>query len=659
MAEQLAQARALSVEPFDLDAVRGHLAGQVDRFQIRLDARRRVPRAVDPTLNALAGLAGDSLQQRWASFETTVWPRWRAGQGRPAVGEYWAWGARALVVSRLVTPSWTFLAGVPIPKWVNGAVAGDPLLDARQQLSLASSQITFGGNVRRAAAVNSILRVMLTNRLDHIDEITEEMVAEGAVFGGDCRDAILCQAGVFDRSPRSGARRLLSTARHAPADMPAVYGVPEPFTAVCATYLQTYALRMSDVYPTLQHKAKALAHFFGYLAAEHPQITRCADVTPAHGRGFVDHQLKESGILRRGRFKDTGAPSGTAFQYIITVRVFFDDLCTWASEPGSPFAEHAPRITPISRQQTRALGAGKARKRAEARLTSQVLDLQREIPNIRALALRRWNDAKTAALSAPGHWEAADAERCAFWHWAFLELLLTSGLRVEEACELTTLDILKRALPDGRLYYLLHVKPSKYGRARVIPIGDQLGRVLAEIITHVRDFYGTPAVPPCDRRDEHEKRPLPAAPYLLQGVRRPTAVPTNTIRAYLRRLSSDAGARRADGSPLQLAPHDCRRVFASEHLNGNTPIHVIQALLGHATANTVMIYAKLYPTQLVEDYRRAMRGTYGDLYGPGAHRTPSPQEWSAFAQSCDLRDMGTHLCALPTGEHCPKGALRL
>jgi hypothetical protein len=49
-------------------------------------------------------------------------------------------------------------------------------------------------------------------------------------------------------------------------------------------------------------------------------------------------------------------------------------------------------------------------------------------------------------------------EREAFWDWAVLELLVQSGLRIEEACELTTLDVLKRQLPDGRVYYLLHVK---------------------------------------------------------------------------------------------------------------------------------------------------------------------------------------------------------
>ena len=34
-----------------------------------------------------------------------------------------------------------------------------------------------------------------------------------------------------------------------------------------------------------------------------------------------------------------------------------------------------------------------------------------------------------------------------FWDWALLELLVQSGLRIEEASELTTLDILKRKMP--------------------------------------------------------------------------------------------------------------------------------------------------------------------------------------------------------------------
>jgi len=74
---------------------------------------------------------------------------------------------------------------------------------------------------------------------------------------------------------------------------------------------------------------------------------------------------------------------------------------------------------------------------------------------------------------------------------------------------------------------------------------------------------------------------------------------------------------------------------------------------------TVMVYAKLYPTTLVESYRQAMRGIYADVHGAEALRTPTVEEWAAFSANCSMRDMGTHLCALPTCEHCPKGLVCL
>jgi hypothetical protein len=40
-------------------------------------------------------------------------------------------------------------------------------------------------------------------------------------------------------------------------------------------------------------------------------------------------------------------------------------------------------------------------------------------------------------------------------------------------------------------------------------------------------------------------------------------------------------------------------------------------------------------------------------------RVPTKAEWERFEASCSLRDMGTHLCALPTGEYCSKGLVCL
>jgi integrase-like protein len=131
---------------------------------------------------------------------------------------------------------------------------------------------------------------------------------------------------------------------------------------------------------------------------------------------------------------------------------------------------------------------------------------------------------------------------------------------------------------------------------------------------------------------------------------------TQSIRQRIQELSLAAGARHADGTPLRLSPHDCRRVFATEHLNNNTPVHVIAALLGHAGLDTVMIYAKLYPDTLIEGYRASMRGLYTDIYDTDALRAPTAEEWNAFAASCSLRDMGTQKerrTHLPTHDRQP------
>ena len=107
-----------------------------------------------------------------------------------------------------------------------------------------------------------------------------------------------------------------------------------------------------------------------------------------------------------------------------------------------------------------------------------------------------------------------------------------------------------------------------------------------------------------------------------------------------------------------LRPHDCRRVFASEHLNNNTPIHVIQALLGHASPDTVMVYAKLYPATSSTSTARPCAASTPTSTAP-TRTAPSTAEWAEFTANCSLRDMGTHLCALPTGEHCPRGLVCL
>jgi integrase len=455
--------------------------------------------------------------------------------------------------------------------------------------------------------------------------------------GVDVLDTILCDLGVLARTPLRGHQRRMRGGRLTPAQLAARSRIPERFRQAHVLYLENYAERVSDVYATTRHKHNALEHLWVFLDERYPEVRGCAEVRRAHLLAFIPEAKRLVREVRRDSPGTDPEDRMTAHQWLTTVRCFFGDICTWSLEDGSPFAGLAPPAVPLERHYLKGQGFDKIRRRQAKRAAAAILDLEREVPRIRAIALRRWHEAEQPAGPAEDP-RGQLAELNAFWDWAVLELLVQSGVRIEEASELTTLDVLRRQQPDGKVYYLLHVKPSKYERARVIPIGDGLGRVIAEIIRHVKRFYGTDHVPSCDHWDHAEKRARPRAPYLLQGAGHPSALAMEGIRNRLARLSRLAETRRADGQPLILRPHDCRRLFASELLNNSVAPHVIQALLGHAHIDTVMIYAKLYPSTLVEDYRKAVRSSYTDFHGPDSLRAPTPAEWEEFSRSCNLRE---------------------
>jgi integrase len=622
--------------------------------------KRKVILACEQFVNVLDHCSGRTLQERWATFESTEWRKWLTGENRPLPPNYWAWGPRISVMARLVTPTWEWTGGVYLMNWIQRLPETESLFQQYQQLVQATDKVAWAKQNGRHKAVRTALRLILTRGYNHLTEITDAdlkgVPATGK--GVDVLDVALCSLCVFDRTPQKGTTRKSRRSQWSIPELVDISDVPERFRDVTILYLETYRTRISDVYVTRRQKVIALAHFWRFIAERYPVVLSSADVLPAQARAYIPFAIERAREVRRGRAEDDSTRI-TAHSRLVDVRTFFSDVCTWGTEPDSPFTALAPRTVPLTRHDLVNIGFEKARKQQAARTTSTVLELEREMPNLRSYASRTWQDSQAALRNAQSDSSARAAEAAAFWDWALLELLLQSGLRIEEASELTALDILKRQLPDGSLYYLLHIKPSKFDRARVIPIGDGLGRVLAEILQHVKSFYGTNEVPFCNHWDHHERQPRPAGPYLLQGAKHPSPIGIQTIRGRLKAISVASGIKRSDGTPLTVLPHDCRRLFASEHLNNNTPVHVIQALLGHASMDTVMVYAKLYPRNLVEEYRKAVRGLYSGFHGEDSLRNPTSQEWAAFERSCSLRDMGTHLCALPTGEHCPRGLVCL
>ena len=567
------KAEALAGQRYDRDKLLAVVDEVTTHFRMPNSFERSKMRAVCRYLaDALDRCSGSTLQQRWNDFEKRFWPKWKAGD-RPSRRDVLDLGCTRPNF-RADDRSESGHVVRPTRQPVDRALARRSPARAAAHVRCSAQPLRSHGLHRsiRHLAVSNGLRILLARGYDSLHYIKDDdlkLLSARWSKGTDALDAALCSLGVFSRTPKRGSARHGRRQRMTASELVENAGVPDRFQQVVILYLETYEARVSDVYRTLRHKVIALAHFWRFIRDKHPSVKRCSEILPRHVRDYIPYVITRARAVQRG----PGAGEEvrpTAHSWLVDLRVFFSDLCAWATEPDSPFKRFAPRTIPVTRHTFTGYGFEKARERTRARITATVLDLEREMPKIRAFALQRWKAAVAAPKVATTRGYPWSDEVDTFWDWALLELLVQSGLRIEEASELTTLDILKRKMPDERIYYLLHIKPSKFDRARVIPIGDGLGRVLAEIIRYVKRFYNSESVPVCDHWDLLEKRPRPPAPYLIQGIRHPSTAGIQTIRSRIREISIAAGSPPLGRlSPCvaasRLPARLCVRAFEQQH----------------------------------------------------------------------------------------------
>ncbi|MCX5072691.1 site-specific integrase [Streptomyces sp. NBC_00513] len=243
------------------------------------------------------------------------------------------------------------------------------------------------------------------------------------------------------------------------------------------------------------------------------------------------------------------------------------------------------------------------------------------------------------------------AEDSAFWEWAAVEILRHSGIRIEELVELTHLSIRQYQRPNGEVIALLVVAPSKSERERVIPMSAELFHAIAQIIR--RQTRDGQAIPLVTRYDGHEKTWSEPMPFLFQrqiGTLRGVLAPT-TVLGMLSRSCKQIAETNAAFAGTKFTPHDFRRLFATEIVNGGLPIHIGAALLGHLNLQTTQGYVAVFAEDIVQHYqeflnhRRAQRpeGEYVDV---------TPEEWADFEEHFDKRKVELGNCARPYGSPC-------
>ena len=391
------------------------------------------------------------------------------------------------------------------------------------------------------------------------------------------------------------------------------------------------------------------------------------------------------------RVKPDGSPRLDQDGVLMAVRAFYYDVQAWAAEKPEVWA-HWVAPCPIRDPETR--GKAARRRRASERMADRTRHRQPLLP---ALAEHVDTEhARLAELLAAG--EAADPdatlavrgrayrrlftdtdyrrqqdfgtahvrlrdeatgdginvtlqEDAAFWEWAIVETLRHTGVRIEELLELTHMSIRQYQRPNGEVVALLIIAPSKTDRERVVPMSAELFHVMAHVIRrHTND---RPAVPLVTRFDTHDKQTSSPQPFLFQRFVGPTrAVFSYTVVLHmLRRLCDELAQDHPAFAQARFAPHDFRRLFATDLINSGLPIHIGAALLGHLDLGTTRGYVAVFEEDVVRHYQ-AYLARRRQVRPEHEYRPATSAEWTEFEEHFDKRKVELGNCGRPYGTPC-------
>jgi len=587
----------------------------------------------------------------------------------------------------VIHPSYAWLFRTPQHRLYTNLRATVACEDFATLLADAPAVGASGGSVKQAALVLGRVVVHTGKRLAEIT--TDDLLAYSAAIGSTGRFASGVRvAHQLLRHVGSIADPPLSTGSAYRLRKPSIAALVDRHGIVCTAirdllvrYLEERAAGLD--YPSATQLTTRLAKMFWRdIERHHPGIDSIA--LP---RAVITAWKQRNEVLPDGR------PRKNFNELFMVVRSFYLDLLQWAAEDPDRWAHYAcpsPISTADMRAYRHVLLHRHARMHARTRTLAPLLprflaDVRthhafacrllteaaacpdsgtftlddrayRRLPSPRAERKRQLGSAplRVQPVGAPDApvTNCHDLEDVAFWTWAVVEVLRLTGVRSEELLELTHLSIHPYAMPDGQRVLLLQIAPSKRDRERVLPICPELSHVLAEVVARIRNRDG--AVPVVPRFDPLEKTLSAPLPYLFQRNWRSqgAVISPGTVGALLTRASNRAGLRDKDGTSLHFTPHDFRRLFATDAVNGGLPIHIAAKLLGHLDLNTTRGYVAVYPEEVTRHYR-AHLARHRIVRPAAEYREPTAAEWDAFATHFRRRTMALGDCYRPYGTDCP------
>lgn len=177
---------------------------------------------------------------------------------------------------------------------------------------------------------------------------------------------------------------------------------------------------------------------------------------------------------------------------------------------------------------------------------------------------------RSRAYNRPGKRTSTHSTPCAARNRAILLLLLDTGLRASELCNIKIheIDLNQRKV---KIF-------GKGSKERILPFSARTGQVIWKYLAS-------------HRKDDHVGQPLFA-------TQRGRPITRTHLRHIVERICARADLPR-------YTPHDFRHTFAVNYLRNYPNIYTLQEMLGHTTLDMVKRYLAVSQNDLTEAHRQA------------------------------------------------------
>jgi integrase len=377
--------------------------------------------------------------------------------------------------------------------------------------------------------------------------------------------------------------------------------VRDPFAAVAAVGIRRVIVAYLEARrPTLRPGSLAgitndLACFGEFLATHEPGVARLAELERSHIEAFC--AWVPARAWRGGKKPGATISASAAAHNVISVRNFLDDITAWG------WAD-APR---------RRLVFG-------SDIPRQPDPLPRALPP----------DIDAAGRNAVANLDDPVAR-------IGLTVIRATGLRVGELVDLE----LDCVVDYGAHGSWLRVPLGKLATERSVPLDDPTLAALDEWIA--------------------QRGPQRAIPHPRHGrltdflfVEHGQQPPTARLRLGLARAVAAAGLTGPDGTTMRVTPHQLRHTFATSLANAGMSLQALMALLGHASPEMTLRYARLASPTVKAAYDQAI-GKLARRIPVSAAGRPRAPEREAWLRSEMLKTRVAHgYCSRDlVAEACP------